>query len=227
MIPSKPERHFPMPLPEGIDGKDMWYTGGELHPISLAAAYRQGFFPWQGEPLGWCSPDPRFVINPENWHVSSSIRRELRKTNMKITLDQDPHAVVRGCMDAPRPDQDGTWLTAEMVDAYSDLASCGYMHSAEAYLEDELVGGLYGVLVGSIFVGDSMFSKVSGASKLVFTLLGEHLWKRGVSLIDCQVYSEYLERFGAKTITRREYFEKLYTFRDAKIRLEKTTLTVF
>ncbi|MFW6362224.1 MAG: leucyl/phenylalanyl-tRNA--protein transferase [Spirochaeta sp.] len=209
--PVPPEHYYPMPLPVRAEGKEVWYSGGDLSPTALAAAYRQGFFPWEGDPLGWCSPDPRFVINPEDWHVSRSLKREIRRTHMEITVDADPHAVVQSCMEVARPSQPGTWLTAEMVEAYARFARYGYMHSAEAWDNEtgELIGGLYGVLVGSIFVGDSMFSKSSGASKIVFAFFAEYLWSIGIKLIDCQVRTDYLAQFGAQDISRSRYMSML------------------
>lgn len=216
--PVAPELLLPMPLPDGIDGRDMWYTGGELSSTTLTASYRQGFFPWQGEPLGWCSPDPRFVIWPDSWHVPRSLRRIIKKSRWRISWNADPAAVVRSCMTVARSGESGTWLTQEMVDAYSELAIHGYMQSGEIWNEEGLlIGGLYGVLVGTVFVGDSMFSAAANASKLAFARCAEHLWQAGVTMIDCQVYSDHLAQFGAVEISRASYLHHLRQQRDVEL----------
>lgn len=131
--PVPPELYYAMPVPAAAEGTEIWYSGGDLSPTALAAAYRQGFFPWEGDPLGWCAPDPRFVIFPDTWHVSRSLRREMRKTDWMVTVDHAPRSVVQACMSISRPGQPGSWLTPAMVEAYSAFADHGYMHSAEVW----------------------------------------------------------------------------------------------
>ncbi|GAB6091298.1 leucyl/phenylalanyl-tRNA--protein transferase [Spirochaeta dissipatitropha] len=217
---------MPMSVPEQAKDKDMWYTGGDLHPVSLAAAYRQGFFPWEGNPLGWCSPAMRFVIEADTFRLSRSIRRELKNNQFSVTLNQDTRAVIQACMEVPRPGQDGSWLTKEMVEAYVQFAGHGYVWSAEAWCRESgrLAGGLYGVRTGSIFVGDSMFSLLPGASKTAFAVLASHLFEQGFSMIDCQVYSDHLSLFGADEIPREEYFDFLSKHRSRFIPLQPCRL---
>ncbi len=226
LIARRPEDQYPMPIPGDAGEREMWYMGGELNPYSIMAAYRQGFFPWQGDPLGWCSPNPRFVIRPEDWHVPRSLARQLKKNRFKITVSQALSEVLTGCMTINRPGQDGSWLTPAMVEAYTQLGEMGAVLSVEAWYDGNLAGGLYGVLVGSIFVGDSMFSYVSGASKSAFVVLAQLLWESGYTMIDCQVYSDHLAQFGAKEINRKAYMEHLFAERDKKCQVLATSRLV-
>ncbi len=181
-------------------------VGGDLSPERLLAAYREGIFPWygNGEPILWWSPDPRFVLFPNELRISRSMRQFLRKEIVRITFDRAFREVIAACR-RPRPGQDGTWITAEMREAYAALHDLGYAHSVEAWQEKELVGGLYGVSLGSAFFGESMFSAIPNASKAALITLVSHLEKRGFDLIDCQVETAHLRSLGGRPIPRRDF----------------------
>ena len=163
-------------------------VGGDLSPERLLAAYREGIFPWygDGEPILWWSPDPRFVLFPNELRVSRSMGQFLKKGVVRITFDQAFREVIAACR-RPRPDQNGTWITAEMREAYGVLNDLGFAHSVEVWQGKELVGGLYGVSLGRAFFGESMFSAIPNASKAALITLVPHLQERGFDLIDCQV----------------------------------------
>jgi leucyl/phenylalanyl-tRNA---protein transferase len=188
-------------------------VGGNLSPGMLLSAYGQGVFPWysEGEPLMWWNPDPRFVLFPERLHISKSLRRLLNKQLFRYTVDTRFDEVIAECSRIPRPGQDGTWITPEMIDGYTHLHRLGYAHSFEVWMSDELVGGLYGVSIGRSFFGESMFSRTSGASKAAFVELVRVLSPRGFQLIDCQVYTDHLASLGATDIPRRDFLEALRT----------------
>lgn len=186
---------------------------GNLSPGILLSAYRQGVFPWYDDqsPVLWWSPDPRFILEPPELHISRSMRRELRRTAFSFTVDQAFPSVIRGCAKVPRREQDGTWIVPEMERAYTRLHTLGYAHSVEVWDRGELAGGLYGVSLGSAFFGESMFSLKSNASKSAFILLILALQEKGFNLIDCQVYTRHLEKLGAREIDRDDFLEKLRT----------------
>jgi leucyl/phenylalanyl-tRNA--protein transferase len=185
-------------------------VGGDLSPERLLAAYREGIFPWygDGEPILWWSPDPRFVLFPDELRVSRSMRQSLKKGVLRITFDQAFREVIAACR-RPRPGQDGTWITAEMREAYGALNDLGFAHSVEVWQGKELVGGLYGVSLGRAFFGESMFSAIPNASKAALITLVPHLQKRGFDLIDCQVETAHLAGLGARPIPRRAFCEIL------------------
>jgi leucyl/phenylalanyl-tRNA--protein transferase len=185
-------------------------AGGDLSPARLLAAYPRGIFPWyeDGQPILWWSPDPRAVLWPEKLKVSRSLRRALRRGHLEVRLDTAFEDVVAGCA-APRRYGSGTWITSEMAAAYAELHRLGWAHSCEAWLNGELVGGLYGVAIGRVFFGESMFSRVTDASKVAFVTLVNVLRERDFGLIDCQVPSAHLESLGAETMPRREFLESL------------------
>ena len=185
-------------------------AGGDLSPERLLAAYRHGCFPWyqDGQPLLWWSPDPRMVLFPEELHVSRSLRKTLRRGDFTITFDQDFAAVIRACA-APRSYADGTWITSAMQQAYLELHRRGIAHSVEAWQNGELVGGLYGLALGQLFFGESMFSRRTNASKVAFVTLAERLRECGFALIDCQMHTAHLASFGAREIPRSEFAEYL------------------
>jgi len=187
-------------------------VGGDLSPERILEAYRQGIFPWYAdqEPIIWWSPDPRFVLFPSEIRVSRSMRQILRQGRFTITFDQDFQAVITACQ-KPRPGQAGTWITREMKEAYIALHEQGYAHSVEAWQEGVLVGGLYGVSLGRCFFGESMFSRVSNASKAAFITLAAELSLRSFGLIDCQVRSSHLASLGARDIPRKEFTSLLQT----------------
>lgn len=191
---------------EGIVG-----VGGNLSPGMLLSAYRQGIFPWfsEREPILWWSPDPRFVLFPEELHVSKTLKKALSKSRLRVSCDRNFSSVIDECARIPRRGQSGTWITGEMRDAYLSLHELGYAHSVEAYDGHELVGGLYGVSLGRCFFGESMFSLVDNASKIAFVRFVRAAMEAGMELIDCQVYTNHLERFGARDIPRSEFLALL------------------
>jgi leucyl/phenylalanyl-tRNA--protein transferase len=200
---------FPDPVEADPDG--LLAIGGDLSPQRLVAAYAHGIFPWysKGSPILWWSPDPRLVLFPQNLHVPASLKRTLNSGCFRFTFDQAFGQVIRACATAPRPDQDGTWILPEMVQAYEALHALGIAHSAEAWLDGELAGGVYGVALGSAFFGESMFCAVSNASKALFATLVRWLGAQGCTLIDCQQTTAHLLRFGAQEIPRREFLARL------------------
>jgi leucyl/phenylalanyl-tRNA--protein transferase len=187
-------------------------VGGDLSLERLTAAYRAGIFPWYDEPGGpilWWSPDPRLVLFPAELHVARRLERTLRQGRFEIRYDTAFEAVMRACAAAPRPGQDGTWITPEMIDAYVRLHRAGRAISAEAWRDGELVGGVYGVRMGRVFFGESMFHRERDASKVAFVSLVRKLAVEGVHLIDAQVSSEYVKGFGAREIPRAEFLRRL------------------
>ena len=190
------ENIFP-PVEEAEHG--LLAVGGDLTPERLLRAYRHGIFPWysEGEPILWHSPDPRFVLTHDAFHVPRSLRRTIKNGSFELTMDEAFAEVMHACSISPRAGQSGTWITEEMKAAYGELHRLGYAHSVEVWRGGELVGGLYGVSIGAAYFGESMFARVSDASKVGFVALVEQLAKWGLTLIDCQVYTEHLERFGA------------------------------
>lgn len=204
---------FPSPELAADEPNGLLAVGGDLSPPRLLAAYRLGIFPWfsDDQPILWWTPDPRAVLFPEQLKVSRSLRKTLRKGRFQVTLDKAFVDVIEACS-LPRPtlngEESGTWITNEMKRAYIHLHELGYAHSAECWLEGELVGGLYGVAIGKVFFGESMFTQVSDASKVAFVHLVRQLQKWGFALIDCQVSSEHLKSLGAEEIPRSQ-FQKL------------------
>ncbi len=205
---------FPDPAEADPDG--LLAIGGDLSPQRLVSAYAGGIFPWyaKGSPILWWSPDPRLVLFPQRLHVSASLKRCLNSGCFRYTLDKAFGHVIRACANAPRPEQDGTWILPEMVQAYEGLHTLGFAHSAEAWArnasgEDELVGGLYGVALGGVFFGESMFCSTPNASKALFATLVRWLDARGCTLIDCQQTTAHLLRFGAQELPRREFLARL------------------
>ncbi|MDQ6813095.1 MAG: leucyl/phenylalanyl-tRNA--protein transferase [Bacteroidota bacterium] len=185
--------------------------GGDLSVERLLLAYKSGIFPWyDGDIPMWWSPDPRFVLFPEELKLSKSMKVLLKRQPFKFTINTAFAKVIRACKEKEREGQDGTWITDEVEAAYLTLHAQGYAHSAEVWLNDELAGGLYGVRLGNIFFGESMFSQVSNASKYAFINYITQLVKDGVQLIDCQVYTEHLESLGAGMITRHEFMKYIH-----------------
>ncbi len=184
--------------------------GGDLSEERLLLAYRKGIFPWyEGDtPLWWC-PDPRFVLFPEKLKISRSMKQVLRKKSFRFTINQNFAAVVSNCKTTPRPGQHGTWITDAVERAYNNLHLSGHAHSAEAWLDGQLAGGLYGIKIGRVFFGESMFSKADNASKYAFILYAQQLMQEGIALIDCQVYTPHLESLGAEMIPREDFVQRL------------------
>lgn len=185
-------------------------AGGDLRPERLLAAYRHGCFPWyqEGQPLLWWSPDPRTVLFPDELHVSRSLRKRMRNGDYRVTFDKAFAEVIQGCA-GPRSYADGTWITTPMQDAYARLHEMGVAHSVEVWQQGQLVGGLYGLAMGELFFGESMFSRATDASKVGFVTLVERLREWGFALIDCQMPTRHLESFGARSIPRAAFAEAL------------------
>lgn len=181
-------------------------AGGDLSAARLLAAYRHGCFPWyqQGQPLLWWSPDPRTVLFPEELHVSRSLAKYLRQGRFRVSFDQDFASVIEACAQ-PRSYADGTWITAQMQAAYVQLHELGHAHSVEVWDGEQLVGGLYGLAIGQLFFGESMFSRADNASKVGFATLVRQLQAWGFVLIDCQMPTSHLQGFGARAIARSEF----------------------
>lgn len=185
-------------------------VGGDLTQERLLLAYRSGIFPWyEGDHILWWSPDPRFVLFPDQLKVSKSMQQLLKKEAFTFTINKDFESVINNCKTVSRREQVGTWITPEVKQAYIQLHKAGYAHSAEAWLDGELVGGLYGIRLGNVFCGESMFSKVSNASKYAFISYVQVLKQEGVQLIDCQVYTPHLESLGAVMIDRIDFMDLL------------------
>ncbi len=181
-------------------------AGGDLSPARLLAAYERGVFPWYSaqQPILWWSPDPRMVLFPEEFKCSRSLRKTLRNGPMHTRVDYAFSATIRGCA-APRASGPDTWLNQEMIDSYEQLHELGFGHSVETYLKDELVGGLYGIQLGQVFFGESMFSTQRDASKVALARLVEECRARGIRLIDCQVASSHLASLGAREVSRSQF----------------------
>ena len=185
-------------------------AGGDLSPARLLAAYRLGIFPWfgEGDPILWWSPDPRMVLIPAEFKLSKSLRKTLRRGAYQLRTDTAFEQVMRACA-APRDGQDGTWIQEEMVRAYCELHHLGYAHSVETWMDDELVGGLYGVSIGKMFYGESMFSRRSDTSKIALAHLCAQLQRWEFGMIDCQMNTAHLATLGAHEIPRKEFLSQL------------------
>lgn len=185
-------------------------AGGDLSSARILAAYRHGIFPWYNEqqPILWWSPDPRTVLFPADLKISRSLRKVLNRRPFRVTMDQTFEAVIAACAE-PRTQSSGTWITREMRDAYCNLHREGFAHSVECWLGEQLVGGLYGMAIGRVFFGESMFSRESNASKVAFCHLLRQLTAWGFGLIDCQVYSSHLASLGAAEIRRSRFLQQL------------------
>jgi leucyl/phenylalanyl-tRNA--protein transferase len=208
-IPVLPKEHwFPDVNHAQEDG--LLAIGGDLHPNRILLAYQKGIFPWFSgpDPLWW-SPDPRFVLFPSKVRISHSMKSLIKKGAFNITFNQEFLSVITSCASIPREGQDGTWILPEIVEAYHTLHKKGFAHSIEVWKEGELVGGLYGILIGKVFCGESMFSKVPNASKYGFIQLCNHFQEKGILLIDCQVHTHHLESLGAEWMTRKEFMSYL------------------
>ena len=186
-------------------------AGADLSAARLLDAYQRGIFPWYstGEPILWWSPDPRMVLVPGEFRISRSLRRCLRAGKFQITLDSDFAAVIRACAETPRAGQEGTWITREMQRAYCKLFQLGIAHSVETWLAGELVGGLYGLAIGRMFYGESMFARVPDASKVAAAHLARFLEEEGFGMIDCQMSTPHLASLGAHEIRRANFIARL------------------
>lgn len=214
-----PEDRIAFPDPDEAEPDGLLALGGDLAPRRLIAAYARGIFPWYNEdtPILWWTPDPRLVLFPDDLHVPRSLRRVLNSGCFEIRTDTCFERVVRCCAQTPRPQGPGTWILEEVVKAYAELHRMGVAHSMEAWQDGQLVGGLYGVALGRVFFGESMFFRESNASKAVFVTLVRYLETRGYHMIDCQQTTLHMQRFGAREISRREFNRRL------RIALEEPT----
>lgn len=207
----QPDTPFP-PLKQALtEPNGLIAVGGDLSPHRLLAAYRQGIFPWfsPGEPVLWWSPDPRMVLFPHELTISRSLRKVMQQQLFELRLNSDFEAVIRACAATPRPGQPGTWITEDMIMAYTQLHHMGFAYSAEAWQHGRLVGGCYGIKIGRMFYGESMFHHVSNASKVAFAYLVQWLNTQQVGMIDCQMHTPLLASFGAYEIPRDRFIALL------------------
>ncbi|TCK09383.1 leucyl/phenylalanyl-tRNA--protein transferase [Marinobacterium mangrovicola] len=208
MIPwLHPTRHEFPPVDQALESPNgLLAAGGDLSPHRILNAYRNGIFPWYNadEPILWWSPNPRCVLFPEEIHISRSLRKKIRRGEFKVTFDHSFAQVIDACA-APRQYSEDTWIGRDIKNAYISLHRMGIAHSVEVWESEELVGGLYGLAMGKIFFGESMFSRRTDASKIGFAHLVEHLKNWGYDLIDCQVYNDHLASLGAREIPREEF----------------------
>lgn len=200
---------MPFPSPELASEEGIVAYGYDLTAKRLLEAYRKGIFPWynEEEPVLWWSPNPRFVLFPEKLHISKNMKKLLRKNSYEVTYNECFEEVIANCAFIKRKDQDGTWIHPEIISAYSELHRMGYVLSVEVWEENRLVGGLYGIRIGNVFCGESMFSKKSNASQYGFITFLQNYSQ--IKLVDCQVYSEYLEKLGAEEIPRVDFLKIL------------------
>ena len=204
---------FP-PIEQALkDPNGLLAAGGDLSVERLLQAYSQGIFPWfdEDQPILWWSPDPRAVLFPEQLHISRSLHKTLRSGRFQVTMDQAFEAVVNSCS-SPRKGSEGTWITADIIRAYTTMYKRGYAHSVECWQEGELVGGLYGIALGKLFFGESMFSRATDASKVAFVHLVRQLQSHGCPLVDCQITNPHLVRLGATMIPRNDFKRWLNRF---------------
>ncbi len=204
------------PPPQLADADGLLAIGGDLSAERLLQAYRKGIFPWyEGEHILWWAPDPRFVLFPAELKVSKTVRSLLRKNAFVFTVNKAFVQVIHHCKKIQRPGQEGTWITDEVEKAYTRLHELGYAHSAEVWQNGKLAGGLYGIRLGKVFFGESMFSLVSNASRCAFACYVSRLLEENVQLIDCQVHTDYLESMGARMIPGAQFRELLARWVDA------------
>lgn len=204
-------RRVVFPPPSAADQDGVLAIGGRPDAETLLTAYRQGIFPWphEGYPLLWFCPDPRFVLVPEEAHLPRSLRKAMRRGAFAVRADTAFERVMRGCAAAYRPGQGGTWITPAMLEGYADLHARGLAHSIEAWQDGRLVGGLYGISLGAVFFGESMYADVPDASKIAFATLLGNLLRWGFALVDCQSATEHLARFGAVDWPRSRFLKVL------------------
>lgn len=204
------DEHIHFPNPENALEDGLLAFGGRISPKIILQAYSQGIFPWySGNIPYWYHPDPRCVLMPTSLHVSKSMQQLIRRNAFEFSVNKDFKAVIRHCKTISRAEQDSTWITNELEQTFFELHQKGFAYSAEAWLNGELAGGLYGLLLGNVFFGESMFSKVSNASKFAFICWVKKLHEMGVVLIDCQVHTHHLESMGAIMISRKNFMKIL------------------
>jgi leucyl/phenylalanyl-tRNA--protein transferase len=200
------------PDPDEAEPEGLLAVGGDLGLPRLLTAYANGIFPWfnHGDPILWWSPDPRCILEPERLHVPKSLRRVLNSQRFRITVDQAFAEVMRGCAEAERPTGRGTWILPDMVRAYTEMHRAGFAHSVEAWEGKELAGGIYGVSLGGVFFGESMFYRRPNASKVALVTLMRLLERWGFDFMDCQQTTRHALRFGAREVPRREFLQRLH-----------------
>jgi leucyl/phenylalanyl-tRNA--protein transferase len=205
------------PSPNLASGDGLLAIGGDLSQKRLLLAYSMGIFPWysEAEPILWWSPDPRLVLYPEELYVSKSLKKTIKKDLFRITMDQAFERVIIECARSRTENDEGTWIVDEMIQAYCELHASGFAHSVEAWQNEKLAGGLYGVSLGKCFFGESMFTRITNASKVAFVALVNHLKALGFDLIDCQITTEHLVSFGAREIPRVLFLDQLKKFLNA------------
>ncbi len=202
---------FPHPSEASEEGIVAW--GGDLSPSRIIRAYQEGIFPWYSkqDPILWWSPDPRLIMEFEDFRLRKSLKKSLKR--FSYSFDTNFSDVIRACASVPREGQNGTWILPEVIEAYETLHAMGVAHSVESYFEGKLVGGLYGVVVGGVFCGESMFALQNDASKAAYYVLVRHLQHWGYDFIDCQVPTDHLKSLGAKEVRRDIFLQKLYKAR--------------
>lgn len=191
---------------------DLVAIGGDFHPQRIINAYQNGIFPWfidENNYIHWFSPQKRMILYPEEFKVSKSLKRNIKNKGYVIKSNEKFEDVIRACAKIKRKHENSTWISEEFIYAYNQLFELGYAFSIECYLDDELIGGLYGLLINDIFCGESMFAKKNDASKIAFYYLCQQATQNGIKMIDCQVYNDHLASLGAKEISREEYFKLL------------------
>lgn len=206
---------YSFPNPELANSEGLLAVGGDLHPERIITAYQSGIFPWfsEGQPILWWSPDPRMILYPEHLKVSKSMKLLFKKKAFEVTINKDFKSVITHCANVPRHGQDGTWITDEMKKTYVKLHQMGLAYSVEVWQNHNLVGGLYGIYLKKqkVFCGESMFSKVSNASKFGFIWWVQKLREEGIKIIDCQIYTNHLASLGAREINRKSFLNYLKT----------------
>jgi len=201
---------FPFPDPREASEEGLLAYGGDLRPERLLSAYAQGIFPWYEEdPILWFSPDPRMVLLPSELRINRTLRKNLQRQRYDVRMDTSFREVIEACAEAPRAGQRGTWITDDMLSAYCELHTLGFAHSCEAWLDGELVGGIYGVSLGRAFFGESMFARASDASKVALVYLARQIEAWGFDFLDCQAHTPHTERLGAREWPRDDFLDAL------------------
>lgn len=208
---------FPNPSQAATDPDGLLAVGGNLQPETLLSAYNQGIFPWynQNDPIMWWSPSERCVIQPQRLHISRSLKKYMARGKFAISRNSAFVEVIKAC--ANRENGDETWITSDMIEAYTQLHQLGHAHSLEVWDGDSLIGGIYGLEIGRIFCGESMFSRAKNGSKIALVYLCQHMINRGFKLLDCQLVNPHLMSMGAESIPRNTFLSMLYNYRDQKI----------
>ncbi len=205
---------FPNPDQAATEPDGLLAVGGNLKPDTLLSAYHQGIFPWfnQHDPILWWSPSERCVIRPKHLHVSKSLHKYMARNNFSITIDKAFSEVIHAC--ANRPSDSETWITKEMIEAYIKLSKLGHAHSLEVWMDNNLIGGIYGLAIGSIFCGESMFSRATNGSKIALFYLCQHMIEKDFKLLDCQLVNQHLLSMGAESMQRNSFLSILARYRD-------------